>query len=78
MWNRVNLKTGKAVWPGYHWNKSKEVCREMEKELGLMTPTPRRGKKVWATTVQAGPGGHAKRTSRGHPKTYQPELRKMA
>ena len=41
VWNRVSLMTGKPVWPGLHWNKSKEVCREMEKELGLKSPMPR-------------------------------------
>ena len=38
MWNRVSMKTGKAVWPGQHWNKSKQAAREMEKELGLKRP----------------------------------------
>lgn len=41
MWNRVNLKTGKAVWPGLHWNKSKEAAREMEAELGLKRWQPK-------------------------------------
>lgn len=45
IWNRVNLGTGKAVWPGMHWNKSKQAAREMERELGLKTPVPRRIKK---------------------------------
>jgi hypothetical protein len=44
VWNRVSLMTGRAVWPGQHWNKSKQVCREMEKELGLKRPVPRRTK----------------------------------
>ena len=50
MWNRVSLRTGKAVWPGLHWNKSKETAREMERELGLRTPMPRRGRGggIWA------------------------------
>jgi len=48
MWNRVSLKTGKAVWPGEHWKKSKQVCREMEKELGLKTPVPWRVKRMLA------------------------------
>lgn len=47
IWNRVSLVTGKPVWPGEHWNKSKQVCREMEKELGLMRPAPRRRKTVF-------------------------------
>ena len=54
MWCRVSLTTGKAVWPGHHWNKSKQVCREMEKELGLKTPLPRRVKKMWSATARAG------------------------
>ncbi|MFY9288981.1 MAG: relaxase/mobilization nuclease domain-containing protein [Alphaproteobacteria bacterium] len=41
MWNRVSLRTGKAVWPGHHWLKSKQVCREMEVELGLKRPISR-------------------------------------
>jgi hypothetical protein len=44
MWNRVGLDTGKAVWPGHHWKKSKQAAREMESELGLKRPTPRRYK----------------------------------
>ncbi|MFY9288463.1 MAG: relaxase/mobilization nuclease domain-containing protein [Alphaproteobacteria bacterium] len=46
MWNRVSLKTGKAVWPGHHWNKSKQVAREMEKELGLKRVIPKRIKRA--------------------------------
>jgi hypothetical protein len=42
IWNRVGLRTGRPVWPGQHWNKSKQVAREMEIELGLKRPTPRR------------------------------------
>ncbi|MEJ0062759.1 MAG: relaxase/mobilization nuclease domain-containing protein [Alphaproteobacteria bacterium] len=44
IWNRVSLVTGRTVWPGHHWLKSKEVCREMEKELELKSPTPRQSK----------------------------------
>jgi hypothetical protein len=42
MWNRTNLKTGRPVWPGHHWKKSKQAAREMEVELGLKRPMPRR------------------------------------
>jgi hypothetical protein len=42
MWNRVSLTTGKVVKSGEHWKKSKQAAREMEKELGLKRPTPRR------------------------------------
>jgi hypothetical protein len=49
MWNRVSLKTGKAVWPGHHWKKSKQAAREMEKELGLKRPVPRRALRARAT-----------------------------
>lgn len=45
IWNRVSLTTGRAVWPGHHWLKSKEVCREMERELGLKSPVPRQNRK---------------------------------
>jgi hypothetical protein len=41
IWNRVNTVTNKAVWPGEHWKKSKQICREMEVELGLKRPTPK-------------------------------------
>lgn len=50
IWNRVSLVSGRAVWPGHHWLKSKEVCREMEKELGLQSPTPRQNRKPRAMT----------------------------
>ena len=42
MWNRVSLKTGRPVWPGHHWLKSKQAAREMEQELGLKRPMSRR------------------------------------
>lgn len=42
IWNRVSLVTGRPVWPGHHWNKSKQAAREMEAELGLRRPSPRR------------------------------------
>ncbi len=41
VWNRVSPATGKSVWPGCHWNKSKQVAREMERELGLKRPVAR-------------------------------------
>jgi hypothetical protein len=46
IWNRVGLVTGRPVWPGLHWKKSKQICREMEKELGLKSPTPRNRNKT--------------------------------
>ena len=54
MWCRVSLKTGKAVWPGEHWKKSKQIAREMERDLGLKRPTPRRFKKMFSKNVHAG------------------------
>lgn len=69
IWNRVSLVTGKPVWPGEHWNKSKQVCREMEKELGLKRPTPRRTKPVF---VKAHRRTKAKR-SYNTPKTKRPD-----
>jgi hypothetical protein len=54
MWNRVSLATGKAVWPGEHWKKSKQVCREMERELGLKRPMPKRVKRIWAQILRSG------------------------
>jgi len=44
IFNRVSLVTGKTVWPGHHWKKSKQVAREMESLLGLKRPELRRGK----------------------------------
>ncbi len=41
IWNRVSLFTNQTIWPGEHWKKSKQICREMERELGLKRPTPR-------------------------------------
>ena len=35
VWSRVSLLTGKPVWPGLHWNRSRQVAREMEAELDL-------------------------------------------
>jgi hypothetical protein len=54
MWNRVSLDTGKTVWPGEHWKKSKQVCREMEEELGLKCPIPKRVKRIFAIITKAG------------------------
>lgn len=51
MWNRVSLKTGRPVWPGHHWNKSKQAAREIEIELGLKRPTPRRAARTGKSTV---------------------------
>jgi hypothetical protein len=56
MWNRVSLDTGKAVWPGHHWKKSKQAAREMERELGLKRPTPRR--------LRVRPSGHRTQPTR--------------
>jgi Relaxase/Mobilisation nuclease domain len=46
IWNRINLRTGRPVWPGEHWNKSKQAAREMERELGLSRPLPRRSSRT--------------------------------
>ena len=54
IWNRVSLYTASPVWPGEHWKKSKQVCREMEKELGLKRPTPRRAKLASGGSVKRG------------------------
>jgi hypothetical protein len=62
IWNRVSLYTGRPVWPGHHWKKSKQVCREMEKELGLQRPTPRSAKH---TSTKAASVGKRSRLS-GH------------
>ena len=54
IWNRVSLDTRKAVWPGEHWKKSKQVCREMEKELGLKRPVPKKVKRMLSAAARAG------------------------
>ena len=45
MWNRISLRTARPVWPGHHWKKSKQAAREMEAELGLKRPAPRRSRQ---------------------------------
>ena len=54
MWNRVSLTTGKVVKSGEHWKKSKQAAREMEKELGLKRPTPRRMHKAKTPPMKTG------------------------
>lgn len=54
MWNRISLTTGKAVWPGLHWNKSKQAAREMEKELGLRRVVPKRTNRAKASLLRSG------------------------
>lgn len=54
MWNRVSLTSGKVVKSGEHWKKSKQAAREMEKELGLKRPTPRRMHKTNAASMKTG------------------------
>ena len=57
IWNRVSLVTGKAVWPGKDWEKAKQICRTMEKALGLKSPTPRpKGHKSKTTFPKKGLG----------------------
>jgi hypothetical protein len=63
IWNRVSLMTGSTVWPGEHWKKSKQICREMEQELGLKRPTPRRMKK--GSTFRGGKG-RKRKTAKNH------------
>ena len=46
MWHRASLDTGRLVWPGHHWNKSKQAARKMEAELGLKRPPPRRKRRT--------------------------------
>jgi hypothetical protein len=46
IWNRVSLMTGRPVWPGKHWNKSRQICRDMEKRLGLKKLMPRKGSRA--------------------------------
>jgi hypothetical protein len=60
MWNRVSVMTGKAVYPGLHWKKSKEVAREMEIKLGLKRTATRRKK---STRVRKASGTDTKNTA---------------
>ncbi|MDD5585337.1 MAG: relaxase/mobilization nuclease domain-containing protein [Alphaproteobacteria bacterium] len=64
IWNRVSMATGRAVWPGHHWNKSKQAAREMEAELGLKRPVPRRYKRMQARLAvhTSGTSDHLRRT----------------
>lgn len=54
MWNRICLANGKSIWPGHHWKKSKQAAREMEAELGLRRPVPRRVKRILAAVLHSG------------------------
>jgi len=82
IWNRVSLNSGCPKWPGHHWKKSKQVCREMEKELGLKRPTPRRmmkarvfkkgGIKLWQPAVSSG-GPQATKPIPQQPLRIKPE-----
>lgn len=54
MWNRVSLTTGKVVKSGEHWKKSKQAAREMERELGLKRPIPRRMQRAKQATMKTG------------------------
>jgi hypothetical protein len=78
MWNRVSLVTGKAVWPGHHWNKSKQAAREMEKELGLKRPTPKRSQGKRAFTTRAGVGRVVGYRTLKPVKPFLPHIRKSA
>ena len=77
VWNRVSLMTGAPVWPGHHWNKSKQAAREMEKELGLKRPMPRRVKWALNQLIRTGrivkSGGYYRVLRTGHqPQIGQP------
>src|SRR5580704_6953206 len=80
VWNRVSLMTGKTVWPGEHWKKSKQVCREMEKELGLKTPIPKRVKRALAHFGSSGRikgvSGRYRALKAGKPIMQRPAIRR--
>ena len=59
IWNRVSLVTGKTIWPGHHWKKSKQVSREMEERLGLKRLQPK------SARIRRGKTGTAKPRSSG-------------
>ena len=79
IWNRVSLVTGKPVWPGEHWNKSKQICREMEKELGLKRPTPRRTKTVFVKAHRRAKakGHNAEVRTKPPAKSWQPSIKQF-
>jgi len=52
IWNRVSLTTNRPIWPGHHWLKSKQAAREMEKELGLKRPRPRKSRAGYIRKVR--------------------------
>jgi hypothetical protein len=81
MWNRVSLRTGRPVWPGHHWNKSKQAAREMEMELGLKRPQPRRAQSRANRSRSKLPAWPPLTISRPYPiasRALQPALPKLA
>lgn len=81
MWNRVSLRTGRPIWPGHHWKKSKQAAREMEVELGLKRPQPRRAQSRAVRLRLKPPARRALTISQPHPSgfTRQPStLPKLA
>lgn len=69
IWNRVSLTTGKVQKSGEHWKKSKQVCREMERELGLKVPG---GKQVARTHIHKGQAANSKGQSLLDVDTFMP------
>jgi hypothetical protein len=75
IWNRVSLATGRPIWPGHHWNKSKQAAREMEKELGLKRPVPRRVKRMQASITRSSRGilgRHSSLNNDSHTRSLSP------
>jgi hypothetical protein len=72
MWNRISMRTGRPVWPGHHWNKSKQASREMEVELGLKRPTPRRLRRARPTrsNLKQRRSGHGRKQARADASSY--------
>ena len=71
MWSRVSMRTGRPVWPGHHWNKSKQAAREMEIELGLKRPVPRRRRQTRpAKNLKQRRSGHGRKRARANTRKY--------
>ena len=67
VWSRVSLLTGKPVWPGLHWNRSRQVAREMEAELDLGGPVLRKVHKDPPEDPVAAPFASEVIPEEGHP-----------
>ena len=54
MWNRISLSTGRFVKAGFDRFKSVEISREVEAELGLKSPVPKRERRRKEAIIRSG------------------------